>query len=429
MNFFHMVHYAVKRILRNPRMQLLSTVIMAIVFTMIYLSLILLAGLGLGRREVQNSLAVPLENCGIVDLPNNVDFDELSRFMEEACELEEIRAFGAYSCFGNEGLVSEGDTDYGERLMEIHNAGEKEFVDRNSPDIQEVLMNRELFEMENIHLAEGNPPGAGKSDTARMYLGHNFREIPIGTVFVQDDDHSVEYVVEGIMEKGSRITDPEFLTTDQYGLTLSYDLKLDNAVLVLMPEGELYTVRNLFCADDGYTYEEAVDAMKRLGNKMGFSIKTGTVSARMDTVFADNDVIRGSINGIVSISCILLFMLCVTVQLLNVYTKRKELGVWLANGVSRRGMLGILWLENFIKAAAGIAAAGAATRFLLQELCKLFHPMEYGAALRETVPLMYGMPLFGLFGAALLLACAVSAIPVAVAGRKQTAELVKGVWN
>ena len=410
-------------------MQLLSTVIMAVVLTMIYLSLVLLAGLGWGRKAVQNSLAVPLESCGIVDLPDNENWDVLIRFMEEACALEEIQAFGAYKCFGNEGLVSEGNTDYGERLLEIQNSGEKEFVDGDSQAVQEVLMNRELFEMENIRLAEGNLPDAEKSDTALMYLGYDFREIPVGTVFGQDDEPSVRYVVAGIMEKGNQITASKLLTTDQYGLTLSYNLKLDNAILVLMPEGELYTVRNLFCAAGGYTYEDAASALKKLGREMGFSIKTGTFSGRLDTVFAENDIIRGRIDGAVSVSCILLFMLCVTVQLLNIYTKRKELGVWLANGISRREMLGILWLENFIKAVVGTVTAAAATRILLWGLCLLSHPRRYRAALRETVSLMYGMPLFGLLCAALFLACAVSVIPVAVTMKKQTEELVKGVWN
>lgn len=407
-------------------MQFLSILIMALVLTMIYISLILLAGLGWGRKAVRNSLGVPMDTCGVVDLSSNVDFEVLASFMEQACELEEVQAFGAYGCYGLSGLIAEGNTDYWGRMLEISNSGEKEFADEDSSVVQEVSMNKELFEMENIRLLEGDTDGYQKNECL-IYLGYNFREIPVGTKFTSNTS-SVRYVVAGIMEQGSRITDPDVLTINNDGLTLSYDVKLDNMILTLLPEGELYTVRNLFCAADGYTYKEAATALKKLGHKMGISMRTCPLMARLDTVFTQNDIIRSRINGIVSISCILLFMLCTTIQLLNTYTKRWELGVWLANGVSRREMFEILWLENFIKVVTGVLVAVAFIRFLLAMLSYAFHDV-YHKDLREVVSLMYGMPLIGLLCAALLLVCAVSSIPVIATAKQQTAELVKGVWN
>lgn len=409
-------------------MQFLSIIIMAVVLAMIYISLILLEGLDWGRKAVRNSLAVPLERCGVVDFPENVDFDVLAHFMEQACTLEEIRAFGAYDCYGRRGLVAEGGTDYAGRLLEIQNSGEKEFMDEDSSNIQEVFMNRELFEMENIRLLAGELPDAGESDSCLIYLGYNFREIPVGTVFVENGS-TARYVVAGVMEQGSRVTDPRVFTMYNENLTLSYDVKLDNMILTLMPEGELYTVRNLFCAADGYTYKEATDALKKLGRKMGIQMRIGTLVARLDSVFSQNDIIRSRINGIVAISCILLFMLCVTIQLLNTYTKRKELGIWLANGVSRREMFEILCLENLIKAVVGVVTAVAGTRFLMWGISYMFQIKNYHASMRELVPLMYRWPLAGLLCAALLLVCAVSAIPVIVTMKQQTADLVKGVWS
>lgn len=409
-------------------MQLLSFFIMAVVLTMVYMSLILLEGLSWGRKAVQKTLSVPVERCGIVDLPSNVDFDILQRFMERACVLDEIRAFGAYDCYGHTGMISGGDTDYIGKLLEIQNSGKREYEDDDPVSVQEVQMNRELFEMENIRLQTGKLPDAWDADTCLVYLGYNFREIPVGTVFAQQESQA-KYRVAGIMEQGSRITDPKVLEYDCGGLTLSYNVKLDNMILLLLPEKELYTVRNLFAAADGYTCEEAADALRKLGREMGVEIQAGTLTARLDTVFEKNDIIRGRINGAVSISSVLLFMLCVTIQLLNTYTKRKELGVWLANGISRREMLGILWLENFIKAIIGFAIAATAASFLVRLLVTIYQEGRYHSAMREIVSLMYGRPLAGLLCVTLLLVCAVSVIPVAIMMRQQTAELVKGVWN
>lgn len=430
MNFFNRIHYAAKRIRRNFKMQLLSFIIMAVVLTMIYISQILLDGLEWGKKAVQKSLSVPVECCGIVDLPSNVDFfGTLTRFMERAYALEEIQAFGAYDCYAHSGMLSTGDTDYIGRLLEIQNSGEKEFADDDLSAIQTVELNRELFEMENIHLLEGELPDSKKADVGLVYLGYNFRGIPVGTQFAQEGFPNIKYEVAGIMEQGTQITDPKILEYNSNGLILSYNVKLDNMVLILLAEGEFYTVRNLFCVADGYTYQEAVDALEKLGREMGIKIRTGTVTARLDTVFEGNDVIRGRINGAVSISCQLLFMLCVTIQLLNTYSKRKELGVWLACGMSRREMLGILWLENFIKAVTGFVVAIIAAQFIVRILVYIYQEKRYHSVMREIVPLMYGKPLAGLLCAALLLTCTVSVIPVVITIKQQTAELVKGVWN
>ncbi len=153
----------------------------------------------------------------MVSLTDKKNFEELSRFMERACALKEIRAFGYYSHLDHTGLASEGDTDYLQRLLEIQNEGKKEYEDwktnagpyvvaSSDSDVQEICMNRELFGIENIRLAKGNPPDMWEADAALMYLGYDFRDIPVGTVFVQDVSTQALKGISLEIERGSLVS-------------------------------------------------------------------------------------------------------------------------------------------------------------------------------------------------------------------------------
>jgi len=87
--------------------------------------------------------------------------------------------------------------------------------------------------------------------------------------------------------------------------------------------------------------------------KNGVKIRTGTLQARLDTVFSENKNYKSWLDVIALIICVSVFMICVTVQLLNIYMKRNELGIWLANGMTRKEVFEIIWLENFIKVVIG----------------------------------------------------------------------------
>jgi len=149
-------------------------------------------------------------------------------------------------------------------MLEIQNSHVLEFEDDGS-SIQMVVMNSELFDMEKIDLIEGEKSTENQSGRYQVFLGYNFREVPIGTVF---KDEYFECEVAGIMEKGTYVTDPHLISWNLGGLTLAYKVNMDNMILMLMPEGSTaFSIRNIFCVNEGYTFEDAVSAMEEVGRK------------------------------------------------------------------------------------------------------------------------------------------------------------------
>lgn len=423
MNLFYKFFYAGKRIKGSKKMGVFSIVVMAAGLVMLYSSVILFEGLSYGEKAVKNSLSVPMKYCGILQFQDDFDVDGATGFMRKIYALDEIKSVGNYACYGIGELKAEGDTDYWNQMLDIQRSGELEFENEDGSEsyVQAVLMNSELFDMQKIDLIMDRKLQE-KSKKYCMLLGYNLRKIPVGTTF--QDDYN-KYEVMGIMKKGTYITDPDIISKNLGGLNMSYKINMDNLILVLIPEGEqAMGVRNAFCVNDGYTYRDAVSAIKEAGNEQGIRVKTGTLQARLDTLFSENKRVKSRIDIIAVIICIAVFMLCVTVQLLGIYMKRNEIGIWLANGMSRKEVFEIIWLENFIKVVIGGGIAVVLEGILLRLLFSNHKPV-----VREIVSMMYGIPLLGLVIYGFLLICVISVIPIMVIAKRQTIELVKGVWN
>lgn len=421
MSLYNKLYYAAKRIKSNIRMAIFAMIVIVAAMVMVYSSVILFEGLDYGENAVKNSLSAPITSCGIVDFQDNMDPNEWITFIDKIYERDEIKAIGNYDCYGYSGLTTEGDTDYWNQILEIQNTRELEFEDDGS-SVQMVLMNSELLDMQNINLIEGEKTLENESERYRIFLGYNFREIPIGTVF---KDNYIEGEVVGIMEKGTYVTDPHLISWNLGGLKMAYKVNLDNMILMLVPKGETaFSIRNAFCVNDGYTYEDAVRVMEEVGSENGIKIRTGTLQARLDTVFSDNKRIKSQIDMIALIIAISVFVICVTVQLLNIYLKRNELGIWLANGMSRKEVFEIIWLENFIKVAAGVILAVIVEGLLMRLIFR-----DSRSVFREISSMMYGKPLFELVVFAFLLVCVISIIPILVIAKRSTTDLVKGIWN
>lgn len=424
MNLFQKLHYANKRINSNKKMGCFVIVIITAAFITMYSSVLLFESLGYGEKTVQKSLNLPVSSYGFLSFQNNLDARRAGDFLNKINALDEIKAAGDYQSVKMQDWTTVGDTDYWDRIREIQEtAGETDFQEAGT-GIKMIQMNGELFDMMNIHLSEGEKYLKTGSRRWRVFLGYNLREVPVGTVFRYDVNGN-EYEVTGIMEKGTCIANPGMLLYNFPGWNLDFKENMDNQMLLLLPEGKAAMgVLNLFCVNDGYTYEEAASAIRQAGEEENIEVKTGTLQARLNTVFAENRRFKNRVDMIASIICISVFMLCVTVQLLNIYMKRSELGVWIANGMSRKELFEIMWLENFIRVLTGGMIAVIIERFLL-----FGYFLQYQSVYREIVSFMYGKALLELVLFALLLVSVISIIPIFIIAKKQTTELVKGVWS
>jgi ABC-type antimicrobial peptide transport system permease subunit len=206
---------------------------------------------------------------------------------------------------------------------------------------------------------------------------------------------------------------------------MAYKVNLDNMILVLIPEGKaLFSVMNAFCVNDGYSFEEAQEAIEKLGDEKGIHIRIGTLRGRLDTIFSENQRIKSLIDKTAFIIVVLISMICVTVQVLNIYLKRNEFGIWLASGMYRKDIFEILWMENIIKFVVGAIIAVILESFLLKILFS-----DSRSVYCEIVSMMYGRPLMELVVVALLLVCIISVIPIVIIAKRSTTDLVKGVWK
>nr|MDE6606808.1 hypothetical protein [Lachnospiraceae bacterium] len=210
------------------------------------------------ENMIKRSLADDLSKFGVVRNGGNAIFNEhISEYISDLYNAPEIDGIGTwtYGGFGYKATVG-GGADYWNEILEIQNSHVREF-DESPDEVQLVYMPGQAFRINHLELYRGSAQKAGTNTGYLMYLGYNFKDIPVGTVFV-DEEYGISYVVEGILQKNTSIVDEQALLRNLGGLKLGCSIEMDNMLLVISPCSENYFSQDFFFkCSDGYTYEDA----------------------------------------------------------------------------------------------------------------------------------------------------------------------------
>ncbi len=183
-----------------------------------------------------------------------------------------------------------------------------------------------------------------------VYLGYNFRNIPVGVRFVEPETKTV-FKVAGIMEKDSSILHMDSFIRNNRGFSLGVTVPMDNMVLFVMPAVFPYidmSSTNFFSCAEGYSFEEAEQRINALSSEYGVSYSVETMGKRLDTVlYAANGVVNRLKTQAV-LFMLIFFIILIVSDLILILSRKDEIGVMTISGVSRRGIFFILFWENFI---------------------------------------------------------------------------------
>ena len=187
-----------------------------------------------------------------------------------------------------------------------------------------------------------------------LYLGYNFKDVPIGTIFYNEEEKK-EYEVAGILEKDARLLDGDILATNGYAQGKCSNF-MDNAILHVDYSDPFtgFSSLNLFSVKDGYKLEDGEKVIKEISDKYGYSSYCGTYMERVNTLASkQNMMLNDLIKMAVLIFIVSIFIVLIT-QLLLSDLKRNELGIWLVCGLTSKNLFLIMTIENAIK--YGLAA-------------------------------------------------------------------------
>ena len=382
-----------------------------------------------GEHMIRKSLADDISKYGVVRNTNIGDLDREtgSAFLSDVYNAPEIDGVGTWTYGGFDHLTTvDGEMDYWNEILEIQNSHVREF-DEDPNYVQVVYMPGQAFRINDLELYRGDAEQPGHNDESLIYLGYNFRDIPVGTVFL-DEISGTRCVVEGVLQKNTSIVDAQDILMNFGGLELSYSVAMDNMVLVIPPCSDNYlSVDFFFKCSDGSTYEEAAERIKSIAAQYGIGAETGTLQDRVDTVLSGTDWLIDAIAKLSVLLSFSSFIMILTTQLLTILSRKDELGVWLISGIDRKKVFRILLGENMVKMLLASVLSYGFVLLFYKVLSS--HPSVSSAAIYGLRYIIWGIaPAFLLLSAGLM-ALLCSVIPIAYIKRKSIPDIVRGTWE
>lgn len=408
-------------------MQFFNIVVSSLALTLLCAAVTIPQILHHGENTIKKSLADDMSKYGVVRNTTNFIIENDSDYISDIYNAPEIDGVGSWTYGGFEYLTTiDDEADYWNEILEIQNNHVREF-DEDPNYVQVVFMPGQAFRINDLELYRGNAEQAGRNDGYLIYLGYNFKDIPVGTVFA-DEIYGNLYVVEGILLKNTSIVDAQALLSNFGGLKLKCSVALDNMVLIIPPRSINYLSPDFFFkCSDGYTFEEAAGRIKSISEQYGIQAETGKLQNRVDTVLSEVDWL---INAIAKLSVLLsfsAFIILLTTQLLTILSRKDELGVWLISGIDRKKVFRILLGENMIKMLlSSVVSFGIVLLFLKKVSVQASVSSAVAYGLRYII--WGAVPAFLLL-CAVLMALLCSVISIAYVKKKSIPDIVRGTWE
>lgn len=377
-------------------------------------------------NTIRKALGDDLSKYGVVCNGRNAMADEnISDYIFEIYNSPEIESVGTwdYGAFAHM-TTTNADIDYWNQILEIQNSHIKELGDDKNY-VQFVYMLSQAFHINNLELYQGSTEQIGKNTGYLMYLGYNFKDIPIGTIFAHET-YDFSYEVAGILEKNTSIVDEKTILWNLKDLKFSCSIAMDNMILVVPPcSDNYYSQAYFFKCSDGYTYEEASAKIKSISDKYNIQTEIGTLEYRIDTVLS---YFNWTLNTIAKLSVLLVFsafIILLTAQLLTILFRKEELGVWIIAGIDRKKIFLILLGENMVKMLISSFIAFGIAVFLEY----LFIFSQSTAIAYELRYILWGNVPVSILLCAMLIALMCSIVPIVYVKNKSIPEIIKGTWD
>jgi ABC-type antimicrobial peptide transport system permease subunit len=389
-----------------------------------------------GKKEINASIYGGMENCGVI-WPTDLGTDKVSDCIGEISHLAEVKGVGSYNLSyigvekSDEIQNPASDKNYLTDILEIQNKKGKSFNDTALDEAtlnslcESVFMPKSAFNMYELTLTEGKKPDSFDEapGTYLLYLGCNFKSIPVGAFFVNANN---KYVIAGILKKGVRLPDTAAVLANGNGILMEYTTVMDNLVIEIPSDGHSgYNSVNMFACADGFSFYQTVSAVQNVIKKHGLSADITIVSERISRYAGSSKMLSDDLKTVSILVTALLCLSIVAFQIIDVMIRQKELGIYLISGVERKVLFNLLVIENVIKMVCGILISG----ILLFAFIKISFVNVDVSTYKYVKQQIFGMALLQTLAFSLAIAVLTALIPIYKLSRMSNIQIINSTWK
>lgn len=418
MNIKYLIHFAFESISRKWFVTFATILLCAASFFLIGLTGYLHDLTNYGYDNVNRTIREGVEQTGTLIIDSNA-FDE--EHMEELRQLQdEIFNFPEIQSIGDYGLTSQ-PYEGTEELKEIQNREKKMFGQKEDLEVLHISSNL-------IQLCQAEFTGSdiwkkyeGKENYSKIYLGSNFKNIPVGTVYEcrVTDNISLFYVVVGILEKDAHWIDESMIYSSE-PMELSYTYSLNN--MVICEDKEVSSNVWIYTVPKGNKLEDVRDKIRSIAKEYGVDMKFSSLESVFQKKESENQKITKYTDNFLWFVSITTIVIMICIQLSNIVSRSREYGILYANGASTKDLLWIMIIENTIKLFLGVCVSMGVLKMVIQNTYKQMG--EYWLSIGNKI--LYGYTIEKIVVALILLLFFISIVPVCYMSRLKPVTLIGG---
>lgn len=371
-----------------------------------------------GYDNVNRTIREGVEQTGTLIIDSN-KFDEqhteeLRQLQDEIFNLPEIQSIGDY---GLTSQLYEGT----EELKEIQNREKKMFGQKEDLEVLHISSN--LIQLCQAEFTESDvwKEYEGKENYNKIYLGSNFQNIPVGTVYecYITDDISLFYVVVGILAKDAQWIDESMIYSSE-PMELSYTYSLNN--MIICEDKDVSSNIWIYTVQKENKPEDVRDKIRSIAKEYGIDMKFSSLENVFKKKESENRKITKYTDDFLWFVSVTTIVIMICIQLSNIVSRSREYGILYANGASTKDLLWIMIIENTIKLFLGFCVSMGILKMVIQNTYREMG--EYWLWIGNKI--FYGYTIEKMAAAMVLLLFFISIVPVCYMSRLKPVALIGG---
>ena len=345
------------------------------------------------------------DNFGTVRILNNTD-------AEGTNFIEEMKKKG-FSCIGQRYFMELVMDDFEELAIQQSAFDIKKALIKNdyitdNHSIVCIPLYGEFLQMCGIELQSGIWEMSPKANERYLYLGADFQNIPIGTVYYNknytgfsSDEKNTQYIVKGYLKKGSKILSDKILTSREL-FNLHYGEVLDDKVVMI----DIAPIAiDTYFLTNGQTSDEVNAILDEISQKTGVEIEKSDWLEVLKEQKEENRILIEYISYFLVIT----ILICISVLLCNTLAEKMNtgniIGIWYANGFGQKDIFFIEALDSILPILFSAVAAIFFSYFSLQTKYNQWVGAEYIGKQRTSDLIGIYSKSYGLLAVVVLFLC------------------------
>lgn len=266
----------------------------------------------------------------------------------------------------------------------------------------------EFLQMCGVELQSGMWETNPKENEKYLYLGSDFHDIPVGTVYYNKDytfganyGKTTKYIVKGYLEEGSKILSDKILTSRDL-FNLHYGEVLDDKVIMI----DTYPIDLDTCfLTNGKSNDEVNAILDEISKETGVEIEKSVWTEVLKEQKEENWILIKNISYFLAIT----ILVCISVLLCNTLAEKMNtgniIGIWYANGFSQKDIFLIEALDSILPILFSAGLAIFFSYFTLQTQYNQLIGVEYIGKQRTSDLIGIYSKSYGLLAVVVLFLC------------------------